>query len=122
MKMLFRAPGNEGNGNGFNWAGQYSFGQEFLPEDNLETRKRKAEKQVRRLTDTFKWLEDGSLEITQHIPGKPKISSFISRNVRRFHIANQLHYRTSATAWKQPASMVQRTCWKTWDNSGYWRT
>ncbi|KAH6682177.1 hypothetical protein F5X68DRAFT_242786 [Plectosphaerella plurivora] len=28
MKMLFRAPGSEGLHNGFNWAGEYSFGQE----------------------------------------------------------------------------------------------
>lgn len=29
MKMVFRAPGSEGKHNGFNWAGEYSFGQEF---------------------------------------------------------------------------------------------
>src|SRR5687767_1954623 len=29
MKMVFRAPGSEGEHNGFNWAGEYSFGQEF---------------------------------------------------------------------------------------------
>jgi hypothetical protein len=70
MKMLFRAPGSEGKHNGFNWAGEYSFGQEFQPGDDDETRRAKAEKQIRRLTHDFKWLEDGSLELTQHIPGE----------------------------------------------------
>lgn len=70
MKMVFRAPGSEGKHNGFNWAGEYSFGQEFQPGDSDETKKTKAEKQIRRLTDDFKWLDDGSLELTQHIPGE----------------------------------------------------
>jgi len=70
MKMLFRAPGNEGKGNEFNWAGEHSFGQEFLPGDDKATQRKKVEKQVLRLTSDFKWLEDGSLELTQHIPGK----------------------------------------------------
>ena len=70
MKMLFRAPGNEGRGNEFNWAGEYSFGQELVPSDDEATTRRKVEKQVLRLTSDFKWLEDGSLELTQHIPGE----------------------------------------------------
>ena len=70
MKMLFRPPGAEGKHNGFNWAGKYSFGQEFCPTDDDIMRREKAEKQVRRLTNDFKWLEDGSLELTQHIPGE----------------------------------------------------
>lgn len=69
MKMLFRAPGNEGKDNEFNWAGPFSFGQEFTPGDNLETKKAKVEKQVRKLTHDFRWTEDGSIELTQHIPG-----------------------------------------------------
>jgi hypothetical protein len=69
MKMVFRAPGNEGQHNGFNWAGPYSFGQEFQPGDDDETKRQKAEKQIKRLTDDFEWKEDGSLELTQHIPG-----------------------------------------------------
>ncbi|KAH8172081.1 taurine catabolism dioxygenase tauD, tfdA family protein [Sarocladium implicatum] len=69
MKMVFRAPGNEGQHNGFNWAGEYSFGQEFQPGDDNATQRTKAEKQIRRLTDDFEWQEDGSLELTQHIPG-----------------------------------------------------
>jgi hypothetical protein len=70
MKMVFRAPGSEGEHNGFNWAGEYSFGQEFQPDDDDATKRTKAEKQIRRLTDDFEWKEDGSLELTQHIPGK----------------------------------------------------
>jgi hypothetical protein len=72
MKMVFRAPGNEGKQNQFNWAGEHSFGQEFQLGDDLETKKSKVEKQVRRLTDDFRWLEDDTLELTQHIPGKLK--------------------------------------------------
>ncbi|KAI9927503.1 hypothetical protein ASPWEDRAFT_175983 [Aspergillus wentii DTO 134E9] len=69
MKMAFRSPGNEGKGNEFNWAGEYSFGQEFQPDDDLATRKAKVEVQVRKLTEHFKWDEDDSLELTQFIPG-----------------------------------------------------
>lgn len=75
MKMVFRAPGNEGNGNGFNWAGEFSFGQDFLPGDDDATKRSKVEKQVRRLTSDFKWLEGDSLELTQHIPGKFQASA-----------------------------------------------
>ncbi|KXH53155.1 hypothetical protein CNYM01_01876 [Colletotrichum nymphaeae SA-01] len=69
MKMVFRAPGNEAKVNQFNWAGEHSFGQELTPEDDEATTKQKVEKQVRKLTSDFKWNEDGSLELTQHIPG-----------------------------------------------------
>ncbi|KAK7433026.1 hypothetical protein QQZ08_000499 [Neonectria magnoliae] len=75
MKMVFRAPGKEGNGNGFNWAGEFSFGQDFLPGDDDATKRSKVEKQVLRLTPDFKWLEDDSLELTQHIPGLRRIPS-----------------------------------------------
>ncbi len=70
MKMFFPAPGNEGKGNEFNWAGEHSFGQDFSPGDDQATRREKAEKQIRRLTDDFRWLENGDLELTQHIPGE----------------------------------------------------
>ena len=69
MKMVFRAPGHEGRGNEFNWAGEHSFGQEFEPGDDRDTQKAKVEAQVRRLTPTFRWLPDDTLELTQHIPG-----------------------------------------------------
>jgi hypothetical protein len=70
MKMLFRAPGKEGKGNEFNWAGEHSFGQELLPGDDRDTVKAKVEKQVRKLTTDSHWTEDDSIELTQHIPGK----------------------------------------------------
>ncbi|TEA13260.1 Clavaminate synthase-like protein [Colletotrichum sidae] len=69
MKMVFRAPGNEAKVNSFTWAGEHSFGQELNPEDDEVTTRQKVEKQVRKLTDDFKWLDDGTLELTQHIPG-----------------------------------------------------
>lgn len=69
MKMLFRAPGNEGDDNQFNWAGEFSFGKELVPGDDEATQKQKVEKQVQRLTSDYKWTEDGSIELTQHIPG-----------------------------------------------------
>lgn len=75
MKMYFPAPGNEGEGNEFNWAGVHSFGQDFLPEDDDETRRKKAEVQVKRLTDDFKWLDNGDLELVQHIPGLRRVPS-----------------------------------------------
>ncbi|CCF46110.1 hypothetical protein CH063_00595 [Colletotrichum higginsianum] len=69
MKMIFRAPGDEAKVNQFNWAGEHSFGQELLPGDDEATTREKVERQVRRLTSDFKWNADGSLELTQHIPG-----------------------------------------------------
>jgi len=75
MKMFFPAPGNEGKGNEFNWAGVHSFGQDILPGDDTATRKAKAEIQVRRLTNDFKWLDNGDLELTQHIPGLRRVPS-----------------------------------------------
>ncbi|KAJ3961094.1 hypothetical protein N0V92_002226 [Colletotrichum tropicale] len=68
MKMVFRAPGNEAKVNSFNWAGEHSFGQELVPGDDEATTRQKVEKQVRKLTDDFNWQEDGTLELTQHIP------------------------------------------------------
>ncbi|TID04991.1 Clavaminate synthase-like protein [Colletotrichum higginsianum] len=37
--------------------------------DDEATTREKVERQVRRLTSDFKWNADGSLELTQHIPG-----------------------------------------------------
>ncbi|KAJ5719088.1 Clavaminate synthase-like protein [Penicillium malachiteum] len=66
MKMVFRAPGNEGTGNEFNWAGKYSFGQEFQPGDDRATQKAKVEVQVQKLTHDFRWTDDDTLELTQY--------------------------------------------------------
>ncbi|GJC80529.1 hypothetical protein ColLi_03367 [Colletotrichum liriopes] len=68
MKMVFRAPGDEAKVNQFNWAGEHSFGQELLPDDDDATTRQKVERQVKKLTSDFKWNDDGSLELTQHIP------------------------------------------------------
>ncbi|KAM0747649.1 Clavaminate synthase-like protein [Meredithblackwellia eburnea MCA 4105] len=68
MRQVYRAPGNTGKGNEFTWDGPDSFGHEILPGDSDEVRREKAEKQARRLTDDFRWLDDGSLEIIQHVP------------------------------------------------------
>ncbi|EFQ36066.1 taurine catabolism dioxygenase TauD/TfdA [Colletotrichum graminicola M1.001] len=73
MKMVFRAPGDEAKVNPFNWAGEHSFGQELLPGDDEATTRQKVEQQVRKLTPDFKWKDDGSLELTQHIPDIPCI-------------------------------------------------
>ncbi|OLN88188.1 Clavaminate synthase-like protein 1 [Colletotrichum chlorophyti] len=75
MKMVFRAPGHEAKVNQFNWAGEHSFGQELLPDDDEATIRQKVEKQVRKLTDDFEWKDDGSLELTQHIPGLRRVPS-----------------------------------------------
>ncbi|KAK1976477.1 hypothetical protein LZ30DRAFT_774061 [Colletotrichum cereale] len=73
MRMVFRAPGDEAKVNSFNWAGEHSFGQELLPGDDEATTRQKVEQQVRKLTPDFKWNDDGSLELTQHIPGLRRI-------------------------------------------------
>ncbi|KAL3425201.1 hypothetical protein PVAG01_04482 [Phlyctema vagabunda] len=75
MKMFFPAPGKQTGDNGFDWAGEHSFGQEIDPDDDFTTRKTKAEKQIRKLTDDFHWTEDGGLELTQHIPGLRRVPS-----------------------------------------------
>ncbi|KAK1625371.1 hypothetical protein BDP81DRAFT_355838 [Colletotrichum phormii] len=75
MKMVFRAPGNEAKVNQFNWAGEHSFGQKLTAEDDEATTKQKVERQVRKLTSDFKWNDDGSLELTQHIPGIRRLPS-----------------------------------------------
>ncbi|KAK2031577.1 Clavaminate synthase-like protein [Colletotrichum zoysiae] len=74
MKMVFRAPGDEAKVNSFSWAGEHSFGQELLPGDDEVTKRQKVEQQVRKLTSDFKWNDDGSLELTQHIPGLRRVS------------------------------------------------
>lgn len=51
------------------WEGPDGFGQEIVAGDSPETKREKAEKQARRLTGDFQWLDDGSLEIIQHVPG-----------------------------------------------------
>ncbi|CDK29246.1 unnamed protein product [Kuraishia capsulata CBS 1993] len=55
-------------GNEFYWEDPDSFGHEINPEDSIETKRTKAEKMIRRLTDDFHWNEDGSVTLKQHVP------------------------------------------------------
>ncbi|CDK25209.1 unnamed protein product [Kuraishia capsulata CBS 1993] len=65
---LHPAKGNEINGNEFTWEDPLGFGQEILQTDSIEVKKVKAEKQVRRITPEFRWLDNNDLEVTQSIP------------------------------------------------------
>lgn len=66
-------------GNEFFWEGSDSFGQEIdFENDTFELKKQKAEKQIKRLTSDFKWLDDGSLIVRQHVP------AFRTHPVRKF--------------------------------------
>lgn len=112
MKMLFRAPGKEGKGNEFNWAGEHSFGKELLPGDDEETKRKKVEKQVLRLTSDFKWLDDEGLELTQHIPG----SNLQYTSIKGY--TNIIRY--SKAAFKRETSLVQWTCRSTRNDERYW--
>lgn len=55
-------------GNEFFWEDHDSFGKEILKGDSFEVKQKKAEKQIRRLTDDFSWNEDGSVTVRQHVP------------------------------------------------------
>lgn len=56
-------------GNEFYWEDVDSFGKEIDFEiDDFETKKSKAEIQIRRLTEDFEWNDDGSVTVRQHIP------------------------------------------------------
>lgn len=121
MKMVFRAPGNEAKVNQFNWAGEHSFGQELTPEDDEATTKQKVEKQVRKLTSDFKWNEDGSLELTQHIPGKAPAECF-SASMKSKNLNSDVNFNdryTQATGERQ-ASVVQRPGRASWYYARHW--
>ncbi|KAI5479259.1 hypothetical protein MNV49_003954 [Pseudohyphozyma bogoriensis] len=71
MKQIYPAPYfNDGKSNYFDWTGPDTFGHEILPGDDEATKRVKAEKQVRRLTPDFRWLDNGGIEIVQHVPGR----------------------------------------------------
>lgn len=55
-------------GNEFYWEGPDTFGHHIVEGDSIEEMKRKAEVQVRKLTDDFSWNADGSLTVRQHVP------------------------------------------------------
>ncbi|KAG9571375.1 hypothetical protein KCU71_g196, partial [Aureobasidium melanogenum] len=65
---IYRAPGKEAANFIYTWAGPLAFGRDIKPEDDMETKKRKAEEQVKRLTPHFWWREDDQLEVHQHVP------------------------------------------------------
>jgi hypothetical protein len=65
----YQPPGKEFKNFTYTWAGELAFGKEIDPtKDDMATMKAKAEKQIRRLTPHFKWLEDDRLEVHQYIP------------------------------------------------------
>lgn len=65
---VYRAPGKEAKNFSFTWAGPLAFGRDIKDDDDMATKKAKAEKQVLRLTPHFWWKDDDSLEVHQHVP------------------------------------------------------
>lgn len=66
---IYRAPGKEAKNFIFTWAGPLAFGRDIDPvNDDMATKKAKAEIQVRRLTPHSWWREDDQLEVHQHVP------------------------------------------------------
>lgn len=65
---IYRAPGKEAKNFIFTWAGPLAFGRDIDPDDDLTTKKAKAEEQVKRLTPHFWWRDDDQLEVHQHVP------------------------------------------------------
>jgi hypothetical protein len=77
--LAVQLTGNQSNY--FDYTGVDTFGHTLQPGDDAETVKRKVEEQVRRLTDDFEWLEDGSIKVVQHVTGKkhPRFPALSSR-------------------------------------------
>ncbi|WRT65278.1 uncharacterized protein IL334_002221 [Kwoniella shivajii] len=68
MTQIYPAPyENDGKSNYFDYTGVDTFGHTLQPGDEPTTVRRKVEEQVRRLTDDFEWLEDGSIKVVQHV-------------------------------------------------------
>jgi len=65
----YRAKGKEGKNFQFSWEGPLAFGREIQPNDDMATKKAKAEKWIRVLTPHFWWLDDDELEVHQYVPG-----------------------------------------------------
>lgn len=65
---IYRAPGMEGKNFIFTWAGPLAFGAHIKPGDDMETMKKKAEKEVVRLTPHFWWRDEDQLEVHQYVP------------------------------------------------------
>jgi hypothetical protein len=65
---VYRAPGKEAKNFSFTWAGPLAFGRDIKEDDDMATKKAKAEIQIRRLTPHFWWKDDDSVEVHQHVP------------------------------------------------------
>jgi alpha-ketoglutarate-dependent taurine dioxygenase len=66
---VYRAPGKEAENFSFTWAGPLAFGRDIKEDDDMATKKAKAEIQAKRLTPYFWWIEDDQLEVHQHVEG-----------------------------------------------------
>lgn len=66
---VYRAPGKEAANFSFTWAGPLAFGRDIKDDDDMATKKKKAEIQAARLTPHFWWLDDDQLEVHQHVEG-----------------------------------------------------
>nr|XP_019010647.1 uncharacterized protein I206_05121 [Kwoniella pini CBS 10737]OCF49428.1 hypothetical protein I206_05121 [Kwoniella pini CBS 10737] len=65
MTQIYPAPyDNDGK---VSWKLLDTFGQTLKLGDDQETIRQKVEAQVRRLTDDYEWLEDGSIRVVQHV-------------------------------------------------------
>lgn len=65
----YQPPGKEFANFIYTWAGELAFGKEIdVQKDDMPTMKKKAEKQIRRLTPHFEWLEDDRLKVEQYMP------------------------------------------------------
>ncbi|OGE55068.1 hypothetical protein PENARI_c005G10441 [Penicillium arizonense] len=65
---IYRPPGNEGKNFSFTWAGPLAFGRHIEPQDDMETMKSKAEKEIVRLTPHYWWRDGDQLEVHQFVP------------------------------------------------------
>ena len=65
---VYRPPGKEFKNFSFTWAGPLAFGRDIKDDDDMETKKKKAEIQAARLTPHFWWLDNDQLEVHQHVP------------------------------------------------------
>jgi hypothetical protein len=64
---IYRAPGKEAKNFAFTWAGPLAFGKDIKDDDDMTTKKAKAEIQAARLTPHFWWLDDDQLEVHQMV-------------------------------------------------------
>ncbi|KAI9743690.1 MAG: hypothetical protein M1818_003006 [Claussenomyces sp. TS43310] len=65
---VYRPPGKEAKNFSFTWAGPLAFGRDIKEDDDMATKKAKAEVQAARLTPHFWWKDGDQLEVHQHVP------------------------------------------------------